>query len=139
MDSAGDFVIAYQGYDSNSHGVFAQRFNSSGVAQGSIFRVNTPQNDNQGAPSIAMDSAGDFVIAWLDGGTTQAAGVYAQRYNSSGVAQGGNTAISTVAGASNPSVAMEPTGQYVIAWQFTQTGTDSGHRGPAVRYHAGTR
>ena len=42
MDSAGDFVVAYQGYDSNSHGVFAQRFNSSGVAQGSIFRVNRP-------------------------------------------------------------------------------------------------
>jgi hypothetical protein len=126
MDSAGDFVIAFQGYDSNSHGVFAQRYNSSGVAQGSTFRVNTPQQDNQGAPSIAMDSAGDFVIAWLDGGTTQAAGVYAQRYNSSGVAQGGNTAISTVAGASDPSVAMEPTGQFVIAWQFTQTGTSPG-------------
>ena len=102
MDSAGDFVIAYQGYDSNSHGVFAQRYNSSGAAQGSTFRVNTPQQDNQGAPSIAMDSAGDFVIAWQDGGTTQAAGVYAQRYNSSGVAQGGNTAISTVTGASRP-------------------------------------
>jgi Bacterial Ig domain len=126
MDSAGDFVIAYQGYDSNSHGVFAQRYNSSGTAQGGTFRVNTPQNDNQGAPSIAMDSAGDFVIAWLDGGTTQAAGVYAQRYNSSGVAQGGNTAISTVAGASDPSVAMEPTGQYAIAWQFDQTGTATG-------------
>ena len=89
--------------------------------QGSTFRVNTPQQDNQGAPSIAMDSAGDFVIAWLDGGTTQTAGVYAQRYNSSGVAQGSNTAIGTAAGASNPSVAMEPTGQYVIAWQYTQT------------------
>ena len=126
MDSAGDFVIAYQGYDSNSHGVFAQRYNASGAAQGSLFRVNTPQGDNQGAPSIAMDSAGDFVIAWLDGGTTQAAGVYAQRYNSSGVAQGGNTAISTVSGASDPSVAMEPTGQYVIAWQFDQTGTATG-------------
>ena len=50
MDSAGDFVIAYQGYDSNSHGVFAQRYNASGAAQGSTFRVNTPQQDNQGAP-----------------------------------------------------------------------------------------
>jgi Bacterial Ig domain/Dockerin type I domain len=131
IDSAGDFTIAYQGYDSNSHGVFAQQFNSSGTAQGSIFRVNTPQADNQGAPSIAMDSAGDFVIAWEDGGPLngnpgQTAGVYAQRYNSSGVAQGGNTAISTAAGSANPSVAMEPTGQYVIAWQFTQTGTSPG-------------
>jgi hypothetical protein len=126
MDSAGDFVVAYQGYDSNSHGVFAQRFNPSGMAQGSIFRVNTPQNDNQGAESVAMDSAGNFVIAWLDGGTTQTAGVYAQRYNASGVAQGANVPISTVAGASNPSVAMEPTGQYAIAWQFTQQGTSPG-------------
>ena len=49
---------------------------------GSIFRVNTPQNDNQvKAPLTAMDSTGDFVIAWLDGGTTQTAGLYAQRYN----------------------------------------------------------
>ena len=126
MDSAGDFVIAFQGYDSNSHGIFAERFNSSGAAQGSTFRVNTPQNDNQGAPSAAMDSAGNFVIAWLDGGTTQTAGVYAQRYNASGVAQGANTPISTVAGASSPSVAMEPTGQYAIAWQFTQQGSSPG-------------
>ena len=126
MDSAGDFVVAYQGYDASSHGVFAQRYNASGAAQGSIFRVNTPQNDNQGAPSIAMDSTGNFVIAWLDGGTTQTAGVYAQRYNSSGVAQGGNTAISTVPGASNPSVAMEPTGQFAVAWQFTQSGSSPG-------------
>ncbi len=35
MDSAGDFVIAYQGYDSDRHGVFAQQFNSTGAAQGS--------------------------------------------------------------------------------------------------------
>ena len=121
MDSTGDFVITYQGFDSNSHGVFAARYNSSGVAQGGIFRVNTPQGDNQGAPSIAMDSAGNFVIAWEDGGTAQTAGVYDQRYNSSGVAQGSNTAISTVAGAANPSVAMEPTGQFAVAWQFNQS------------------
>jgi Bacterial Ig domain len=126
MDSTGDFAIAFQGYDANSHGVFAQRFNASGTAKGSIFRVNTPQNDNQGAPTIAMDTAGDFLIAWLDGGSSQTAGVYAQRYNSSGVAQGLNTPISTVAGASNPSVAMEPTGQFVVAWQFTQSGTSPG-------------
>ena len=119
MDSAGDFTIAFQGYDASSLGIFAQQFNSSGVSQGAIFRVNTPQSDNQGAPTIAMDSAGAFVIGWEDGGTTQAAGVYAQLYSSSGVAQGGNTAIST-GGAANPSVAMEPTGQFAFAWQFPQ-------------------
>ena len=38
MDPAGQFVIAYQGEDSNSCGVFARQFNSSGAAQGSVFR-----------------------------------------------------------------------------------------------------
>ena len=76
-----------------------------------------------------MDSAGDFVIAWQDGGTAQAAGVYAQRYNSSGVAQGRQyrDQHGRPARSSNPSVAMEPTGQYVIAWQFTQTASGPGN------------
>ena len=126
MDSAGDFVIAWQGYDSDHHGIFAQQFNASGTPQGNTFRVNTPQADSQVAPAIAMDSAGDFVIAWQDGGSAQTAGVYAQRYTynpgSGGpTVNGSNTAISTASGSANPSVAMEPTGQYVIAWQFTQT------------------
>ena len=136
MDSAGDFVIAYQGYDSYNHGVFGQQFNASGTAQGSIFRVNTPQHDNQSAPSIAMDSVGDFEIAWQDGGPLppnpgQTMGVYAQRYTytpgtGGPTSVGSNTAISTAAGAASPSVAMEPNGQFVVAWQFTQMGTNPG-------------
>ncbi len=89
-----------------------------------------PPIGQSAAPTIAMDSAGDFVIAWEDGGTAQNAGIYAQRYNSSGAAQGSNTAISTVTSGSspgNPSVAMEPTGQYAIAWQFDQTAAGPGN------------
>ena len=48
MDSAGDFTIAYQGYDANSHGIFAERFNASGVSQSGIFPVNTVTTGNQG-------------------------------------------------------------------------------------------
>ena len=50
MDSAGDFTIAFQGYDANSHGIFAQRFNASGVSQGAIFPVNTVTTGNQRRP-----------------------------------------------------------------------------------------
>ena len=138
MDSAGDFTIAYQGYDANLFGIFAQRYNSSGVAQGSTFGVNSVTTGNQSGPSIAMDSAGDFVIAWQDGGQAQNPGIYAQRYNSSGVAQGGNTAISTITASqnvsspANASVAMEPTGQYVIAWQYTQTASGTGNGFQAI-------
>ncbi|MBC7474414.1 MAG: hypothetical protein H7263_08995, partial [Candidatus Sericytochromatia bacterium] len=37
--------------------------------------------------SVAMDSAGDFVIAW-DSNEFKYSGIYDKRYNSSGVAQG---------------------------------------------------
>jgi hypothetical protein len=144
MDSTGDFVIAYQGYDANVLGIFAQRYNASGVAQGSIFPVNSVTTGNQSGPAIAMDSAGDFLIAWQDGGQAQDPGIYAQRYNASGAPQGTNTAINTIkagGGSSpgNPSVAMEPTGQFAIAWQFTQTaaGTGNGSQGiEAQRFNA---
>ena len=144
MDSTGDFAIAYQGYDESSLGVFAQRYNASGVAQGSTIAVNSNTTGSQNAPSIAMDSSGNFVIAFDDDGQATAIGVYAQRYNASGVAQGGNVAISTIASTpgvsppANPSVAIEPTGQYVIAWQYTQTasGTGNGDQTIAARAFA---
>ena len=78
MDSAGDFTIAYQGYDANLLGIFAKRYNSSGVAQGSTFGVNSVTTGSQSGPAIAMDSAGDFVIAWQDGGQAQNPGIYAK-------------------------------------------------------------
>ena len=51
MDAGGDFTIAFQGYDASSLGIFAQQFNSSGVSQGAIFRVNTPNQTIKRAPT----------------------------------------------------------------------------------------
>jgi hypothetical protein len=56
------------------------------VAAGTEFLVNTYTTGSQSSPSIAMDSDGDFVIAWTSYGQDGSyVGVYAQRYNSSGV------------------------------------------------------
>ena len=78
-----------QNEDGAFYGVFAQRYSASVVPQGSEFRVNSYTTGYDAYPSVAMDSAGDFVIAWQaynpDG---SGYGVYAQRYNSSGVTQG---------------------------------------------------
>ena len=101
------------------HGVFAQQFNATGVARGSIFRVNTPQADNQGAPAIAMDAAGDFVIAWEDGGPSASRSARgslrpAVHYNagSGGPREQHRNQHGRQRG--HPSVAMEPTGQYGV-------------------------
>src|SRR5204862_6963684 len=65
-DPAGDFVITWMstGQDGSGVGIYAQRYNAAGMAQGVEFQVNTYTTDYQTQPSVAMDTAGDFMIAW---------------------------------------------------------------------------
>ncbi|MHC0062630.1 beta strand repeat-containing protein [Nostoc sp. UIC 10890] len=128
MDADGDFVISWQSYyqDGSGYGIYAQRYNSSGVAQGSEFRVNTTINDSQYNPTIAMDEDGDFVISWISNAQDGSGyGIYAQRYNSSGVAQGSEFRVNTYipGNQSNPTIAMDEVGNFVISW--TSSGQDS--------------
>ena len=83
MDAEGDFVVAWESYgqDGSKYGIYAQRFNASGHAQGSEQRVNTYTQDSQRQPSVAMDSAGDFVVAWESYGQDGFKyGIYVQRF-----------------------------------------------------------
>ncbi len=133
MDANGNFVVVWQsnGQDGSSYGVYAQRYNSSGVAQGSEFRVNTYTTVDQLEAAVAMDANGNFVIAWQSYGqdATNTIGIYAQRYNSSGVAQGGEFQVNTYTAndQTEPSVAMDANGNFVIAWQsYGQDGSVDG-------------
>jgi hypothetical protein len=129
MDGAGDFVITWSsnGQDGNGWGVYAQRYSASGVAQGGEFLVNTTTQDNQMYSTVAMDGAGDFVITWSshnqDGGGW---GIYAQRYNASGVPQGGEFLVNvTTAGDQEYSrIAMDAYGNFYITW--SSNGQDGG-------------
>jgi len=139
MDSDGDFVITWQSsnQDGNSGGIYAQRFNASGVVQGGEFLVNTYTTDNQYLPGVAMDSDGDFVIAWesynQDG---DGYGIYAQRYNAMGVAQGTEFQVNTYTTSyqASPSIAMDSDGNFTIAWESQQDGSSYGIY--AQRYNA---
>jgi hypothetical protein len=115
MDNDGDFVVVWESYgqDGDHYGIYAQRFNSSGTAQGSEFAVNTATTSWQLWPDVAMDSDGDFVIVWFS--QHSALEIYAQRYNSAGVAQGGNSRVDTTGGGL-PAVAMDDDGDYVVTW-----------------------
>ncbi len=98
MDASGDFVITWSSYyqDGSYDGVYGQRYNSSGVAQGSEFRVNTYTSMNQTDSNVIMTSDGRFFVTWSsydqDGGGW---GVYGQRYDSTGVAVGSEFRISS--------------------------------------------
>jgi hypothetical protein len=121
IDADGDFVIAYhsKNQDASGYSVYARRYNSSGVAQGTEFRVNTFTPGDQGKASVAMDSTGNFVVAWQsyaqDGSNS---GIFARRYNATGVAQGDEFRVNayTTNRQEDPSVAMSPSGDFVIGW-----------------------
>lgn len=132
MDDNGDFVITWTSYgqDGSGTGVYAQRYNAAGVAQGVEFRVNATTAGNQRHSTVAMDADGDFVITWSSAGQDGSGyGVYAQRYNSAGVAQGGEFPVnSTIANNQRfSSVAMDADGDFVITWSsYGQDGNQYG-------------
>lgn len=139
MDAAGDFVIAWASYDQDGsgYGIYAQRYNAAGTAEGGEFHVSTTTAGDQSFPTVAMDAAGDFVIAWdSDQGGTKY-GIYAQRYNAAGTAEGGQFQVNTYTADNTtfPSIAMDSAGDFVIAW--TSYGQDgSGYGIYAQRYNA---
>jgi hypothetical protein len=138
MDAQGDFVVAWQSQnqDGSGSGVYAQRYNAAGVPQGSEVRVNSFTTGQQQSPAIAMDTVGNFVIAWQsDDQDGSGAGVYAQRFDASGARRGDEFAVNTLTNDQQqaPSVAMDGSGDFVIAWQ---SGTGNAYGIVARRYSA---
>jgi hypothetical protein len=127
VESDGDFVVVWQdaGRDGYAYGVFAQRYDSAGVAQGAEFQVNTTTSQDERFPAVAIRGDGDFVVAWtafLQDGSSDA--VIARRF-SSGAAQGGELQVNTttISTQSLPAIAMVADGRFVVAWQsFGQDG-----------------
>ncbi len=146
MNGAGQFVIAWRSFNeegsgtniASTDGVYAQIFNANGSRVGSEFKVNTTVLFAQNTPNVAIDATGDFVVVWqssaADGSTFD---IFGQRYNASGVAQGGEFQINqyTTSNQRNAEVAMDNAGDFVVTWRSTgQDGSSDGVY--ARRYNA---
>ncbi len=151
---AGGFVIAwssgtyYEGddtQDGSAFGVFLRRFDSDGHPLGAgDQQVNTYTPGNQAEPDVATDAAGDFVVVWTSGRygyVTQdgsRAGVFGQRFASSGTPAGGEFQVNTYTPGNQgyPAVSKFPGGGFVVVWQSPgQDGDRSGVFGQ--RFDAG--
>ena len=120
-DADGNFIVAWtsSGQDGDADGVFARRYASSGTALGPEFRVNTYTTGNQGYAAVASDPSGNFVIAWQSAGQDgSAAGVFAQRFNSSGAPSGSEFRVNTttLGDQGYPAVSMDDSGRFIIVW-----------------------
>ena len=130
-DTAGNFVVVWHSHsqDGNGYGVFGQRYASSGAPLGLEFRVNTFTTNNQRGPSVASDTAGNFVVVWTSGQDGSSLGVFGQRYDSSGAPLGPEFRVNTYTTSHQafPSVASDSAGNFVVAWtSFGQDGASFG-------------
>lgn len=101
-------------------GVFASVYDTSGTVIKSEFQVDTPGTDGNDA-SVAIADDGTFIVAWEGSGPEDADGIYARRYDLNGTEIevspfSVNNGIGTAGPQSNPDVAMNATGEFVIAW-----------------------
>ncbi len=127
----GSFIITWQsiGNDGSGQGVYAQRYDNTGTANGSEFRVNSTTSDNQQSPSIACDSSGNFIIVWESyGQDSEGFGIYAQKYNSDGSTNGSEFRVNDyqTSDQTDPDIAMSEGGNYLISWtSFYHSGGDT--------------
>lgn len=128
-DAQRNFVVAWWGGDDGgppapggAFGVFAQRYDSAGAALGSTFQVNTYTTNLQRNPAIATTSGGAFVVVWQSDQDGSNDGIFAQRYTNAGVASGTEFRVNTYTTGfqTNPAVAADDAGNFVVAWQSSE-------------------
>jgi hypothetical protein len=139
MNPNGSFIVTWAatgqrntafGADTSGQGVYAQRFNRNGAPQQNPFRVNTTTTRDQTNPAIATHRNGNFVVVWeSDQQDGSGKGIFAQRYLRNGNPVGQEVQVNTFTSRDqrNPAVAMDITGNFVVAWESDrQDGDGSG-------------
>jgi hypothetical protein len=128
IDSAGNFVVAWETTDSaesdiSETSIQVRRFDAAGSPLGTEFQVNAYTTDEQEFPMVALDDAGNFVVAWdsygSPGNDSLAQSAHARRYDSGTAAFGTEFQVNvyTTASQEYPFVALAPGGSFVVAWQ----------------------
>lgn len=137
MDSSGNFVVVWEsqgssGSDNSFRSIQRRRYNSGGTAlDAAEIQVNAYTTNRQNRPAVAMDSDGDFVVAWesyLGNGGDPYYSIQAQRFNSNGTAQNGQFQVNsyTTNYQYRPAVGMDSDGDFVIVWDSSgSNGSDN--------------
>jgi VCBS repeat-containing protein/predicted outer membrane repeat protein len=123
MNAAGQFVIAWQGEGpGDSSGVFFRRYAANGTAIDTTDkRANASSTGTQINPGVAIDSTGNIVVLWQD-----ASKLYFQRILTSesdintGTGRWSSNhveATSLLGTIVNASIAMTPTGEFVVVYR----------------------
>jgi hypothetical protein len=132
VSGGGDFQVVWMGggaQDGANSGIFGQRYDGSGAAQGGEFQVNTYTTNYQSYPAVAVDPAGNFTVVWAgyhQPEDVSGTAVLGQRYDSSGTELDGEFLINTFTpnGQARGVISAGPTDTFVVSW--TSAAQDEG-------------
>ena len=135
INEAGAAVIVWRCEDPDlSPGICARRLSSTGETLGDELRANTYTPGVQGAPDVAIDADGDFVVVWESHGQDgDQQGVYAQQFLASGARVGSERRLNTTTAGRQrrPAVAMARDGSFAVVWE--SQGLDGSHEAVVLR------
>jgi Ca2+-binding RTX toxin-like protein len=122
----GYFMVTFTAFDGFSTGVYGRNYSFGGFAFGPEFQISGNGQASQEEQQVARLGDGSTVVTWTASSSEPAQnGVFARRYDSSGVAMGPEFEVSTGATnfASFSAVTATGTG-YVVAWSATGNSDD---------------
>ncbi|MCP5224097.1 MAG: cadherin-like domain-containing protein [Thauera sp.] len=130
--AGGGYVVVWtsRAQDGSNDGIYAQRYDASGIPVGPEFRVNSSTSGYQVEGQVTGLSDGSFVVLWTDqsGLDGSSYGIYMQRYSALGVALGGQQRVNATTSSQQelPTVAAYD-GGFVTAWaSYSQDGSGWG-------------
>jgi len=117
VDASGSPLVAWE----ESRNIYAKRWNgTSWVQLGTA--LNVIPGVAVGNPSLALDAAGNPLVAWHEYGPNGTYNVYIKRWNGNGwTLLGGALNTDTTKDAMYPNLALDTSGNPVVAWVETVT------------------
>ncbi|MDZ7290627.1 MAG: T9SS type A sorting domain-containing protein [candidate division KSB1 bacterium] len=130
MNASGNYVVVWTSFlqDGSAEGIYGQRFNARDDKIGAEFQVNQVTPNAQSRPAVAMNDAGQFVVAWSSTDSSSQ-DIRAQLFDANGNRVGGEILVNTTTAdnQNTPSVAIDRHGNFCVVWH--SWGQDGGDRG----------
>jgi hypothetical protein len=126
-DANGNFVVVWSSYlqDGSSNGIFGRRFNAACQPTTGEFQINSTTAGNQTEPAIAMNPAGNFIVAWHGPGPSEE-DIFARRFDLNCLPAGPEFRVNTYTFSKQrcPKVAMNTAGDFVVVWESEKLGAE---------------
>ncbi len=125
IDSSGNPIVAWDEFDGTSHNIYVKKLVGNTWTQLGTTFLDANTNRNAYSPSIAIDSSGNPIVAWheFDGTSSN---IYVKKLVGNTWTLVGTTFLdaNTNQDASNPSIAIDSSGNPIVAWKESD-GTSS--------------